>query len=86
MLGPLVRGFEEEKKWRRISLSQFAARLNREVEGILASRFSQSEQLDGMFVCSVTGHSKVLLQYFRGIFKHIQLSAGGGCCCNSPSF
>ena len=51
----------KKKQWRRISSSQFAARLSREVEveGILASRFSQSEQLDGMFVCAVTGHGKV---------------------------
>ena len=54
----MVRGFQE-KAMHRISLSQFAARSSREVEGILASCFSQSEQLEGMFVCAVTGHDKV---------------------------
>ena len=49
----------KKKQWRRISLSQFAARSSREVEGILASCFAQSEQLEGMFACAVTGHDKV---------------------------
>ena len=36
-----------------------AARSSREVEGIFASCFSQSEQLEEMFACAVTGHDKV---------------------------
>ena len=47
----------KEKQWRRIS--QLAARSSREVEGILASCFSQSAQLEGMFVCGVTGYGKM---------------------------
>ena len=48
----MVRGFQEE-------VMAFRSSIEREVEGTLSSRFSQSEQLDGMFVCAVTGHSKV---------------------------
>ena len=48
----MVRGFQEEAM-------AFRSSIEREVEGILASRFSQSEQLDGMFVCAVTGHGKL---------------------------
>ena len=49
----------KKKQWRQISLSQFAARSSREVEGILVSCFSKSEQLDAMFACAETGHDKV---------------------------
>ena len=48
----MVRDFQEEAMTFRCSIE-------REVEGILASRFSQSEQLDRKFVCAVTGHGKV---------------------------
>ena len=49
----------KRQQWRRISLSQFVALPSREVEGILSSRFSQTEQLYGMLDCAVTGHGKV---------------------------
>ena len=39
--------------------SQLAAQPSREVVEILASLFSQSEQLEGMFVCAVTGYGKM---------------------------
>ena len=50
----MVRSFQE-----KAMASDLAARSSREVEGILASRFSQSEQLEGMFVCAVTRHGKM---------------------------
>ena len=50
----MVRGFQE-----KAMALDLAARWNREVEGILASRFSQSEKLEEMFVCAVTGHGKM---------------------------
>ena len=56
----MVRGFQENAMASDLLVfSQFAARSIREVEGILASYYSQSEQLDGMFACAVTGHGKV---------------------------
>ena len=64
----MVRGFQE-----KAIASDLAARSSREVERILASRFSLIEQLEGLFVCAVTGHDKtMLLQYFSGLYKNIK--------------